>query len=254
MYKKTTAFGLVGLAAGFSMLPSNVAAYEQGEVILRGGIVLMEPREDSDPLFLSANVTGFGSIAGPMDGTSIGVDNEFTLAGTLAYMLNDNWGLELVIGVPAEFNIPSKGLEDLGVTKVGTTDVVPIIVSLQHYFNVNHERLQPYVGLGVNYTVLRGEKVSDELEVALAAQDQDLEFDNSFSYTLNAGLDFQLDDRWLLNASVYYVDLETDAELSFTNSQGISDMFGFPLPATGTIETTVDVPTWAYFLTAGYRF
>lgn len=251
MYKKVLGF----MVCVSVLVPFYAQAYEAGEAILRGGVVLMEPREDSDPLYLNANILGVGSVQGPLDGTEIGVDNEFTVAGTLAYMLNDNWGLEVVIGAPAEFTIPAKGLEDLGVKKIGTTDVIPLIVSLQHYFDLPDDRVQPYVGVGFNYTVLTDETVSDELEESLAADDQDLQFDNSFSFTLNLGVDFKLDDRWLLNASVYYVDLETDAKLKFTNSQGVGELATMlPLPATGTIEATVEAPTWAYFLTAGYRF
>ncbi len=251
MFKNVLAF----VSLGFVSLPFYVHAYEADEVVLRGGLVLMEPREDSGPLYLNANVFGVGQVQGPIDGSKVGIDNEYTLAGTVAWMLDDNWGLEVVIGVPAEFTIPVKGFEDLGVKKIGTTDVIPLILSLQHYFDLPDARFQPYVGVGVNYTVITDERVSDELEESLAADDQDLRFDNSMSFTLNAGLDFKLDDRWLLNASVYYVDVETDAELKFTNSQGIGELVtSLPLPATGTIETTVEAPTWAYFLTVGYRF
>lgn len=251
MYKKVLSF----MVCASVLAPFYAQAYEAGEVILRGGVVLMEPREDSDPLYLNANISGVGLVQTPLAGTKIGVDNEFTLAGTVAYMLNDSWGLELVIGAPAEFTIPVKGLESMGVKNAGTTDVIPLIVSLQHYFDLPDERVQPYVGLGINYTVLTDEAASNELEGFLAAGDQDLQFDNSFSFNLNVGVDFKLDDRWLLNASVYYVDLETDAKLKFTNSQGIGELVTtFPLPATGTIEASLEAPTWAYFLTAGYRF
>lgn len=254
MNKKKT----ILILAVLSCLTSYAMAYEQGEIIARGGIVLQEPREDSDPLVLTLPAV---AITAPLDTatgtkTGIGVDNEFTVAGTVSYMFRDNWGLELVLGLPAEFTIPAKGLQGLGVTEIGTTDVIPVLVSLQHYFQLNDERWQPYVGVGLHYTVLSGEEVSDELEESLLAASEDLEFDNDFSFTLSGGVDFKLDDKWLVNAAIYYVDLETDAELEFTNSASIGFVAtGSPTPPlSGTIDTTVEVPTWAYFLTVGYRF
>ena len=59
--------------------------------------------------------------------------------------------------------------------------------------------------LGVNYTIFYG---VDEGDL------DDIEYDNSFGFSLQAGLDYNLNDKWFLNLDVKKLFLKTDVTVN----------------------------------------
>ena len=110
-----------------------------------------------------------------------------------------------------------------GTTRLGEVSHLPPTISLQYHFNPDG-RVRPYVGLGVNYTLLFDEE-PDALSV-----------DNSFGPAAQLGLDSSLNDKWFVNVSARYIDIDADARLG-TASIG-----------------TVEVDPFVYGLHVGYRF
>ena len=93
------------------------------------------------------------------------------------------------------------------------------------------------MGLGVNYTLFFDENVDSELEGMFGPGD--LKLDDSWGWAGQLGVDYLLDDHWLLNASVWYLDIETDATFKF---------------AANRVTADVDIDPWVYMLGVGYRF
>ena len=79
---------------------------------------------------------------------------------------------------------------------------------------------QPYLGFGVNYTVFFDEDVDNQLIETLGAltdgavDDADLDLDDSFGLAGQVGVDIPFGENWAFNAGVWYIDIETTAEIT----------------------------------------
>lgn len=196
---------LLALAVATLAAPvATVQALEAGEILVRAGLGYVSPNDDSD-------VPG------------LDVESDASLALTIAYMLTPNIGLELVGALPFSHDIELNG------AKVAETDHLPPTVLAQYYFNSNGS-VRPYAGVGINYTAF----FNTDTQGALAGSKLDL--DNSWGLAGEVGVDIDLNTNWLFNASVWYMDIDTDATLD-----------GAPL-------TTVQIDPWVMFVGAGYRF
>lgn len=215
-------FATVGLT-----LTGIAAAHEPGDFIVRSGYANVEPDDSSGALELNGD-------RAPLAGAEVGVESDAQLGITIAYMLTDHLGVELLASTPFEHEITEKGI---GVDKIGTTKHLPPTLNLQYFPMSADSAFQPYVGIGVNYTVFFEEDTSSALEGALGNTDMSL--DDSFGLSLQIGADYAFNDHWMVNASVWRLDLGTTAEID-------SDA--------GKVEVDVDIDPWVYMLGVGYKF
>lgn len=219
------------LAAGLLFGAASVTAHEAGDFIVRAGAAHVDPNDDSDLIHHS----GLGNVAG----SEAEVDDDTQLGLTFTYMLTNHWGVELLAATPFDHDIEAD-LGGLGKYDAGSTKHLPPTLSLQYYPMDSASKFQPYVGLGVNYTKFFDEDVDSELEGALAETGGDLELDDSLGWAAQIGFDYEIDDHWLINAAVWYIDLETDAEFKFDS---------------GTrVKTDVDIDPLVYMISIGYKF
>lgn len=194
------------LAAGLVSVPAVSQAYEAGDIVLRAGIASVQ--SDSDP-------------HGTMDALGVDVDDGEALGITAAYMLTDTIGLELLAATPFNHDVTAEGLG-----KIGDTDQLPPTLSLQWLPQLDMGGFQPYVGVGVNYTTFFDEQ----------SRLGDLKLEDSWGIAWQAGVDFQIDQNWLLNAAVWNIDIDTDVKLN------------------GDDVGSVEIDPWVYMLGVGYRF
>ena len=204
-------------------------AYEKGDIIVRAGVASVQPNEDSGNL----DIGGVGKIPG----TSAGVDGNEQLGLTLTWMLDSHWGIGVLAATPFEHDLVAHGLGPS--IDAGSVKHLPPTVTLQYFPMDASSRFQPYAGLGINYTVFFDEDVDSQLETTVGFSG-DLELDDSWGLAGQVGVDYAIDDHWLLNASIWYLDIETTADFKF---------------ADGTrIKADVDVDPWVYMLGLGYKF
>ena len=93
---------------------------------------------------------------------------------------------------------------------------------IQYYPIEGDTKFNPYVGVGINTTIFFDEDVDDELNLALdgivglppGTVDADLDLDQSWGWSAQVGFDYMIDDNWLFNAAVWYIDIETEAKIS----------------------------------------
>lgn len=210
-------------------------AYEAGDIIVRVGAATVEPNDEAS----TPELNGI-----PLLGTDASVDSDTQIGLTAAYMLTNNLGVELLAATPFQHDISGNGALGgvLGTTDLGSTRQLPPTVSLQYYFN-NSSPVTPYLGVGVNYTVFFDEDAGSDLNTTLAG-DVDLDLENSVGLALSGGLDLDLGNNWLLNASVWYIDIDTEATYSVKTG---------PL-AGAKVKSDVSIDPWVYMLSAGYKF
>ena len=205
-------------------------AHEAGDMLLRGAVTTVAPDASSSPLVVD-DVVVAGSEADVDDGTALGI--------TFVYMLSDKFGLEVLASTPFSHDISAAtGALGLGTVEAGETKHLPPTVSLQYFPADSGSAFQPYVGAGLNYTIFFDEDVDGQLEGVLGPGDLDL--DASLGLALQAGFDYALNDKWLLNVGVWWVDIDTDATFTFDDGTRVT--------------TDVEIDPWVYSLSVGYRF
>ncbi len=224
-------------AASVALSAASVQAYEQGDIIFRAGVVTVAPNDDSDPIILPG-------IPEDTLQNGVSVDNGTAISLIGAYMLNDNWGLELLAATPFEHDIDVK---DLGIA-AGSTKHLPPTLSLQWYPRGGQEGWQPYFGLGVNYTTFFDEEVDPALGGVLGdllgVTSAKLSLDDSFGWAAQAGVDIPLNDKWAFNLGVWYIDIGTTADIDVNLEGGGS----------ATVSFDVDIDPWVYNVGVAYKF
>lgn len=230
MMRKVVAGSLVMMGAAM-----GAHAYEAGDVIVRVGAANVDPNDSASTPTLNG---------APLLSTDVGVDRDTQVGLTVAYMLTPSIGVELLAATPFQHDISGNGALGgvLGTTDLGSTRQLPPTLSLQYYFN-NSSPVTPYLGVGVNYTVFFDEDAGSDLNTTLGG-DVDLDLENSVGLAVSGGLDFDLGNNWLLNASVWYIDIDTEASYSVKTG---------PL-AGAKVKSDVSIDPWVYMLSAGYKF
>lgn len=208
-----------------------LAAHEAGDMIVRLGAAMVEPDESSSLVTTAAT--------GALAGTSVGVGNNTQLGINFVYMVTDAVAVEVLAATPFKHDLTVSGLAQYGfqTTDLGDTKHLPPTVSALYYFGSSDSTVRPYLGGGLNYTTFFSQSLSSQARTELAATSLDI--DDSFGLSLRAGFDWQLNEKWLLNASVWNIDIDADA--SFDS-------------ALGRVNATVDIDPWVYMVSLGYKF
>ncbi len=216
----------IQLAAGLLLIPALLAtasaqAHQAGETIVRVGVAAVDPRENSDDVI----------IGGAKTGLEVGVDSNVQLGITGTYMLSDKYAIGILAATPFSHDINLNG-----VGKLADIKHLPPTVTLQYFPMPAGSVIQPYVGAGLNYTTFFSE---DFTSANKAAGFSDLSLSDSWGLALEAGVDYQLTDKVLLNASVWHVDIDTEATFKVGGA-----------PA----KVDVEIDPWVYMLALGYKF
>jgi outer membrane protein len=215
MNKKIT-LSLVAVSLLSAGLSFSAAAHQAGDIIVRAGVAMVAPNESSPVV---ANVAEFS------------VDNDVQLGLNFGYMLTDNVGIELLAASPFSHDV---SLGALG--KIADSKQLPPTLVAQYYFGDSQSALRPYVGLGVNFTnFYDNEFTQDAKDLGL----ENLSLSNSWGLAAQVGLDYQIDKKWLVNASVWYAQISTDVS--------------FDMGADHVVVDT-DIDPWVYMVSVGYTF
>lgn len=183
----------LGLAMGTASFSAQ--AIQAGDMFARFTATTVSPNDDS---------TDFTGAAG----VSPSVDSNTQLGATFVYMIDNNIGFEVLAATPFSHDVSATGL---GV--VGETKHLPPTFSIQYYFNPE-TKLRPYIGAGINYTTF----FDSETIPALGG---DLDIDDSFGLAVQAGVDYDIDDKWFVTADVRYISIETTATVAAVGSSDV---------------------------------
>ncbi|WP_068547015.1 OmpW/AlkL family protein [Thalassotalea crassostreae] len=217
---------LISLAL-VSLLASNAAiaaSYQEGDFVVRGGATMVAPDDGKAGVYLD----------GTNSGLEVSVDDNTQLGLNFVYFFDRNWAVEVLAATPFTHDVQlHAGNEE---TTLAEVTHLPPTVSAIYYFNTG-SKFKPYVGAGLNYTVFFDEEFQSGFEEAGFS---DLELDGSFGFALQVGADYQLNDKWHVNASARYIDIGTEANFLVADSiKGTAD---------------VDVDPMVFSLMLGYKF
>jgi outer membrane protein len=200
-----------------SSLSAGAYAHEAGEFFMRAGSATVRPTEGSDNVL--------GSLG------SFNVDNNTQLGLTMTYMATDNVGVELLAATPFRHKV---GTGPTG--NIATVHHLPPTLMAQWYFGDAASKVRPYIGAGINYTMFFDEKFND---TGKSAGLSDLSLKNSWGAAGQVGVDYLINRNWLINASVWYMDIDTDVRFKAGGAQQ-------------SVSTRLD--PWVFMFAAGYRF
>ncbi|MFP2504839.1 outer membrane protein OmpW [Buttiauxella gaviniae] len=197
-------------------LSGEALAHQQGEFFMRAGSATVRPTEGSD------NVIGMGGFS---------VSNNTQLGLTFDYMVTDNIGIELLAATPFRHRV---GLGPTG--DLATVRQLPPTLMAQWYFGDAKSKVRPYIGAGINYTTFFD---TDFNQTGKDAGLTDLSVKDSWGAAGQVGLDYMVNENWLLNMSVWYMDIDTEVKFKAGGEEQ-------------NIKTRID--PWVFMFSAGYRF
>ncbi|CAM3692609.1 OmpW family outer membrane protein [Pseudomonas wadenswilerensis] len=227
MNKSLLGASLVALA-----LAAPVAhAHQAGDFILRAGAITTAPNENSGDIKLDGT---------KMSGTKATLDSDTQLGLAFAYMLTDHIGLELLAATPFQHTVGVKGLGAGLDGKLGDIKQLPPTLSLQYYPMEASSKFQPYAGIGLNYTMFFDEDLSSNRK---AQGFSNMKLKDSVGLAGQLGMDYMINDNFLVNAAVWYVDIDTKATIDGPSALGV-----------GKTKVDVDVDPWVYMVGVGYKF
>ena len=228
------AFTLTAAVSAMALAPL-ATAYEAGDIAFRVGVTHVAPDASSDDVTLDGATL---SLAG---GTSqVDVDSNTQLGLTLEYFVSDTLGVELLAATP--FSHTAEGEGELAGLDIADVKQLPPTLSVVYHF-AGMGNFEPYVGAGLNYTIFFDEDITGTADATLSTlglTGADVSLDDSFGYALQVGADFHISDKWLINASVRYIDISTTADIDFDSGNRIS--------------VDVDIDPFVYSVFAGYKF
>lgn len=169
---------LAAIVAGSTVTVSQAAlAYQAGDFLLRGDIAKTSPEGDA----------------------SDNIESENGFVGSVGYMVHDKLGVTLGSSEEFEHEFSAGDYE-------GSFEQQPIDLMVQYYpLGGLDARIQPYVGVGANYTRFSGE--SDDLNI-----------DNTWAAKGELGVDLFVTKNFAFNGFASYTDLDADYSLA-----GVSD-------------------------------
>jgi len=207
------------MLAAIAVLLVNTAqaqneAKQAGDWIVRGGVGGVLPKSNN------LSIAGIGTVE---------VDDGYAITINATYMVTDAIGIELLAATPFKHDISVAGAG-----KIGSTYQLPPTLSVQ-WHTPTLGPIQPYVGLGINWTVFFNEETTELLD-SVIGDPTTLNLDSSLGLAGQVGADWNLNDNWLLNLDVRYISIETDAQVN------------------GTELGEVDITPWVVSLNVGYKF
>lgn len=154
-------------------------------------------------------------------GGDVSVSNDFVPEIDFTYFVTDNIALELIAATTRHTVSHSTGVD------LGSVRLLPPTLTLQ-YHPLPKARLSPYAGIGVNYTIFY-----DENSGAFS----NIDYDNSFGFALQAGIDYAITGPWSVNLDVKKIFLGTDVKIQ-----------------DGAVNAEVDLDPWIVGFGVGFRF
>lgn len=182
-------FGVVIMSA-LSAIAFNTARADDGnwEVRLRG--VYLDPANKSDAI---------PAIGVPENAIHI---NSKTLPDLdLEYYFVPNWSAELVLTYPQKQTVSVSG------TDIGTFKHLPPVLTAKYDFLPGKD-FQPYVGVGVNLTIINDVNLNVPHVGALKLNS------TSIGPAAQAGFDYKIAQHWYVNADFKWVKLQSGLYLA----------------------------------------
>jgi len=200
IFQRKPIFPAALLSTFFVFSSSAGLAHQKSDWLVRAGIAIIDPREESD----SINFEG-------LELGEIGVESTNAAIVSISYFASNHLAFEVLLGKPPNFDIVgATGLiKDI---PIGNIETWPLIVTAQYYPMDSQSKWQPFAGIGLNYTIPGDTKVNPELAPIFGAEKIEIEPAHSWGLVLSLGMDYLIRENITLSAEAYYIDVRAKAD------------------------------------------
>ncbi len=205
--------GALAVGLGLAATTGTAQALQQGDWLVRVGASTVEPNESTS------------GQSGDLTGVKVSINSNTQLSFTVAYMYTNNISFEVLGATPFSHDISVSGGP-----KVAEIKHLPPTFSVNWHFQPQ-ARLRPYVGAGINYTYFYDETTTGPLA------GNNISLDSSWGPAVQAGVDYDINKKWFVNASVRYIKISTTATVSGPTANGKLDVDVDPMVYTLAVGT-----------------
>ncbi len=228
---------LIALALAAALVPS-LAMAEKGDIVVRLRATNITADESSKlgekTNETTANIYGNTSA-------NLKVDSNTIPELDISYYFTKNIAAELILALGSKHDVSISGLA-AGATvtnkNLGEVNLLPPTLTLQWHFNPD-QMIDPYVGAGVSYV----RAMDNGLTAQTAGGGLPIRIDrNNWGAALQAGLDVNLENRWLVNFDVKKIFVDTDVKLNLLDGNGYRNI------------DSLDIDPWVISVGFGKKF
>jgi outer membrane protein len=239
---RSSLFKLAFVATSFCVA-GGAFAQKAGDTIGSLGIAYLSP--DAKLGTLTSTGPAGAPFTAQLAGATAHIDGKSTLSMSVLHMFTDNIAAEFTLGVPPKVTVDLNTPNGAQTTHPGAATakvLTPALVG-KYLFMEPSSAYRPYVGLGMTRVSFSGvtPNTSDATVNLLAGSSASLS--SSWAPVYNAGMIYNINDKWSINGSISYIPIKTDVAFSGAGA------------GTGTTTTgTLKINMTDYVLRVGYKF
>lgn len=205
---------LLALAVAAALVPS-LAMAEAGDIVVRVRATHISADESSSlGATTAANIapaTVYGNNAAS-DAAELRVGSNTIPEIDFSYYITKNIAAELILAVGTRHDVSIKGLQTGGLVQnpnLGSVNLLPPTLLAQWHFNPD-QTIDPYVGAGLSYVRAMDRGLAGDLGGGASLPIRISR--NSWGPAIQAGFDYNLENKWLINFDVKKIWFDTKVE------------------------------------------
>lgn len=184
-----------------------------------------------------------------IEGGSLTMSDAFGFEIGINYFFNKNISTEFTLGSSNhETKIQYQDFEQHRYI-IGDVRVIPIGLNVQYHFYFN--KFKPYAGVGINYTFFNVK------EKDLIGGVDGGEFDSTFGFSLQGGVDYEINNRWFVSFDIKQMFISTDMTI-YHGWCGTPEKSTVAIPCADynveDVVEKVDINPLSFGLGIGYKF
>ena len=232
------------LACAALVAASSSFAQKAGDNIVSLGLASVNPDVKVGKLS-STGAAAAPVLQAKLVDASATADGVTTLSASWLHMYSDNIGAELTIDVPPKLTLDIATPNGTLKTHPGgaTAKTLTPAAVAKYFFNTPADKVRPYLGVGVSYVSFRSVEANLADAEVRAFAGSGASLSSSWAPVYNAGVIYNIDDKWSINGSVSYIPIKTT--VTFAGSGA-----GAGVTTTGDLKLN----TTDYVVRLGYRF
>jgi outer membrane protein len=207
---------LIALAVAAALVPS-LAMAEAGDIVVRLRATNITADESSKlGEQTDKSYAGNPFSAAALYGSStanLKVDSNTIPELDISYYFTKNIAAELILALGSKHDVSISPGNGAVAKNLGEVNLLPPTLTLQWHFNPD-QMFDPYVGAGVSYVrAMDNGLTADATGAGLSRYPIRIDR-NNWGAALQAGLDVNLENRWLVNFDVKKIFVDTDVKLN----------------------------------------